>query len=85
VTKHIFGKTLKQRRQQLGLSQEKLALECGLSSYYVVLLEQGKRQPTLTTLFKLSSSLCIDPNQLIDASWSHFQDTMIVATDELKP
>ncbi len=74
MIKHVFGETLKEQRQKAGLSQEKLALECELSSYYIVLLEQGKRQPSLTTLLKLAYTLKISPNKLISATWKAYQD-----------
>lgn len=73
MSKQIFGETLKQQRKVAGFSQEKLALDCGLSSYYIVLLEQGKRQPSMTTLFKLASSLKINPDTLIQPAWEAYE------------
>ncbi|MFK5949692.1 MAG: helix-turn-helix transcriptional regulator [Methylococcales bacterium] len=61
----IFGETLRFYRNKTGLSQEKLALECSLDRTYISLLERGLRQPSLTTLFDIASSLNIKPSKLI--------------------
>ena len=60
-----FGKVLRARRTAAGLSQQDLAFEAGLDRTYVSLLERGLRQPTLTTLFCLSSSLGAEPEVLV--------------------
>jgi transcriptional regulator with XRE-family HTH domain len=49
----------------LGLSQEALALDAGLQRNYVSLMELGRNQPTITTIFKLATSLKIKPAKLI--------------------
>ena len=60
-----FGRALKKIRQRQGLSQETLAHEAGLDRTFISLLERGQRQPTLTTLFALSTALNIKPTKLI--------------------
>lgn len=63
---HIHcGKVLRELRNQTGLSQEQLGLECNLDRTFISLLERGLRQPTLTTLFILSDKLNISPSALI--------------------
>lgn len=52
-----FGRALRQRRQEAGLSQENLALEAGIERVYVSLLERGKRQPTFHMIVKLAGAL----------------------------
>lgn len=61
----IFGTVLRELREKKKLSQEKLAEYCDLDRTYISLLERGLRQPTLTTLFKLSDALNIKPSELI--------------------
>jgi len=61
-----FGKELRALRKRQGLSQEKLALECELDRTYISLLERGKRQPTLETLFKLAKKLDTAPSKIIE-------------------
>ena len=62
----IFGTVLRELRENKKLSQEKLAEFCDLDRTYISLLERGLRQPTLTTLFKLSDALNIKPSELIE-------------------
>ena len=61
-----FGKVLRSLRAERGLSQEALALEAGIQRNYVSLIERGINQPTITTIFKLSVALEVQPSQLIE-------------------
>ncbi|MBP7507249.1 MAG: helix-turn-helix transcriptional regulator, partial [Prolixibacteraceae bacterium] len=54
-----FGNVLCELRKEQNISQEKLAEYCDLDRTYISLLERGLRQPTLTTIFKISSALKI--------------------------
>ncbi len=49
----LFGEILREFRTNANLSQEKLAELSSLDRTYISLLERGKRQPTLQTLFIL--------------------------------
>jgi len=60
-----FGEELRALRHSRGLTQEKLALECGLDRTFISLLERGQRQPTLATLFALAETLGIAPSKII--------------------
>lgn len=60
-----FGKVLRKLRNEAGLSQEKLALEADLQRNYISLIELGQNQPTLTTIYKLSSALEIKTTKLM--------------------
>jgi len=62
----VFGKVLRELREENQLSQEKLAEYCELDRTYISLLERGLRQPTITTIFKLSKALNISPSLLIE-------------------
>lgn len=62
----IFAQILSDIRKEKGLSQETLAEKAGLDRTYISMLERGKRQPTLETLFKLSEALGISPVSFID-------------------
>jgi transcriptional regulator with XRE-family HTH domain len=61
----IFSKVLKQLRTERKISQERLAELCNLDRTYISLLERGLRQPTLSTIFKISQALEITPSELI--------------------
>lgn len=60
-----FGIVLVESRKKANLSQEALAHECGLDRTYISLLERGRRQPTLKTLFLISSALQLTPSDVI--------------------
>ena len=62
----IFGKVLREKREENHISQEKLAEYCDLDRTYISLLERGLRQPTITTIFKLAKALKISPSALIE-------------------
>lgn len=60
-----FGETLRNFRTKKGLSQERLAGECGLDRTFISLLERGLRQPSISTIFKISKVLEIKSSFLI--------------------
>lgn len=60
-----FGRVLREYRLKSKLSQEDLALEAGIDRTFVSLLERGKRQPTLETLFRLAKVLGVSPATLV--------------------
>lgn len=60
-----FGRVLRQKRQEAGLTQEQLALEADVQRNYVSLIERGVNQPTIAVLFKLASALNCSPSVLI--------------------
>lgn len=61
----VFGEILKELRKDRSISQEKLAEYSELDRTYISLLERGLRQPTLTTIFKISKVLDLPPSELI--------------------
>jgi len=60
-----FGAILRRLRKQAGLSQEDLAFEAELQRNYVSLMELGRYQPTITSLFKVAHALKISPSALV--------------------
>ncbi len=66
-----FGLTLKELRQEKGLSQEALASYSGFHRTYISLLERGIKSPSLSTLDRLSHALDISLTQFVDAIEKH--------------
>ena len=64
---------LRQRRRQLGMTQDALAQKSDLTLRFIQELEAGNKQPTLTTLFKLSAGLEISPDELIQPIWEKWE------------
>lgn len=60
-----FGVVLRKYRSKTGLSQEGLALKCGLDRTYISLLERGKRKPTINTVFAIAKIINVKPSQMI--------------------
>ena len=52
-----IGETLRQRRELLRLLQPQLAAIAGISTRTIQLIEAGKANPSLDTLFKIADSL----------------------------
>jgi len=52
-----FGAKLTKVRKEKGFTQEKLAFAVGLSPTYIGFIEQGRRNPTILNLFKISRAL----------------------------
>lgn len=58
---------IKARRQAAGLSINRLSEMAGLSQCMVSYIEQGKRVPTLATVFRLARALEVAPEELTRA------------------
>lgn len=52
-----IGKSIKMCRSSLGLSQEALAQKIGVSMSYISLIEQGKRDPPMSTIGQVADAL----------------------------
>ena len=49
--------TIREKRKQLGLSQEELARRCGVSRQTINAIENNKSDPTLSLAFSLAAEL----------------------------
>jgi len=66
-----FSTNLRKARTEKGVSQEELGFMCDLHRTEISLLERGGREPRLGTIIKLSSSLEIPPEQLLQGvAWN---------------
>ncbi len=66
MVEQVFGRVLKELRKEKNVSQEKLAELSNLDRTFISLLERGLRQPSLSTLFKISKSLNIPASKIIE-------------------
>ena len=62
----VFGKRLKELREQGGLSQEKLAELANLHRNYVGVIERGQQNISLVNIVKLAHGLKVRPAKLMD-------------------
>ena len=54
-----LGDRIAKYRKQRGFSQEKLAAESDIDRVAVGYIEQGRRKPTVTTVYKIAKALGI--------------------------
>jgi transcriptional regulator with XRE-family HTH domain len=62
--KQRFGLAIKQRRQELGISQEELAYRASLHRTYVSDIERGTRNVSIENIAKLAKALNISISAL---------------------
>ncbi|MCG8451679.1 MAG: helix-turn-helix domain-containing protein [Spirochaetales bacterium] len=60
-----IGDAIRKIRNEKGLSQEKVALDAGLSRRYIYMIESGKNNPTFETLQKLSKVLNVRTSEIV--------------------
>jgi transcriptional regulator with XRE-family HTH domain len=61
----LVGKNVRRVREKTGLTQEKLSEISGFSQQYISGLEQGRRNPTIVTLYELSQALGVTHIELM--------------------
>jgi len=59
-----FGEAVRSVRKQRGISQESLALKCGLDRTYISGIERGTRNPSLTNILKIAAALQVSPSEI---------------------
>lgn len=59
-----FGREIRRRREAQGLTLEQLADRAGLTPNYIGTIENGKRDPSLSTVMALATGLRISPAEL---------------------
>lgn len=58
------GERIIAERKAKNMSQEQLATDSGIDRSHMGFIEQGRRKPTLSTLFKIAQSLDMSLEQL---------------------
>lgn len=61
-----FGHRVRERRHQLGLSQEQAAARCGVHWTFLGQIERGKRNLTLHNILKIAAGLDVQPGELMN-------------------
>jgi transcriptional regulator with XRE-family HTH domain len=63
--RELVGRNVKRIREGKGLTQEKLAELSGFSQQYISGLEQGRRNPTIVTLYEFATALGVSHMDLV--------------------
>lgn len=61
-----LGRNVKRLREQKGWSQEKFAFEADIHRTYISDIERGARNPTVTIVGKLATSLGVTASELLE-------------------
>lgn len=61
----LVGRNFARIRQEKGLTQEQVEERSGFSQQYISGLEQGKRNPTIVTLYELAQALGVSHVDLV--------------------
>jgi len=61
IPEQKFGAVIKKIRESKSISQKKLAQLSKLDRTFISQIENGKRNPTLLTILKISNALDVDP------------------------
>ena len=56
----LAGRNVRRVRQEKGMTQEQLAEVSGFSQQYISGLEQGRRNPTVVTVYELATALGVN-------------------------
>ncbi|MGE5613836.1 MAG: helix-turn-helix domain-containing protein [Bacillota bacterium] len=68
---NIFGQTIKDARQAAGLTQEELAEQAGVTTRYIMAIENENKQPSMKVLFKLIRALKISADTIFFPEIQH--------------
>ena len=63
--RRLVGQNVKRIRLKEGLTQEKFAEISGFSQQYLSSLENGRRNPTVVTVYELASALGVSHMDLV--------------------
>lgn len=62
----LFGQRMRARRRELGLTQEALAVRCGLHWTYLGQIERGRRNIGLLNIVRIAAALETSAAALLD-------------------
>lgn len=63
--RRLVGRNVRRLRMKKGLTQEQFAERSGFSQQYISSLENGRRNPTVVTLYELADALGATPVELL--------------------
>ena len=63
--RHVLGKNIRSRRQELGISQEELAFRARIHRTYMSTVERGLRNVAIDNIEKIAKALGVKTHQLL--------------------
>lgn len=79
-----FGKRLKERREQAGLSQKQLAIRIRTKKATLAMYEKTGRYPRLLTLIRMAAELHVSTDELLGIDHVHRIDLTGMDEDEIR-
>ena len=61
----LVGRNVRHVREHKSLTQEQLAVLSGFSQQYISSLEQGRRNPTIITIYEIAQALGVSHEDLV--------------------
>lgn len=61
----LVGTNIRLARLRMAITQEELSARSGFSQQYISGLEQGRRNPTIVTIYELAEALHTSPAALV--------------------
>ena len=68
ILNRAYGRAVRERREELELSQEDLCFRSDLDRTYISGIERGVRNPTIKTMCRIASALGVPPSRLIQVA-----------------
>jgi transcriptional regulator with XRE-family HTH domain len=73
--KRVIGENIRRFRKREGLSQHELSIRSGIHRTEISLLERGLRNPRADTLIRISQSLKVTTDELLEGiTWHPIQE-----------
>lgn len=69
--RRLVGRNFARVRRDKGLTQEQVAERSGFSQQYISGLEQGRRNPTIVTVYELAQALGVGYLELLTGEHHH--------------
>lgn len=69
-----LGTALKERRNELGLTQEDVAGAAEIDRPFITMIESAKKQPTVSVFWKLATALQLSPGDFADRVDQRYTD-----------
>jgi transcriptional regulator with XRE-family HTH domain len=76
-----LGVEVKVRRLEIGLSQEDVAGRCDLDRPYITMIESGRKQPTISVMYRLALALDLTLAELSARVEARYEATMALGAE----
>lgn len=74
-----LGTALKERRNELGLTQEDVAGAAELDRPFITMIEAAKKQPTVSVLWRLAVALQLSPADFVERVNQRYSSYLVKA------